>query len=298
MKLVRYDDGRIGAVVNEPSGAADPLRVIDLTAALGIDPLEWPPVGMVRVIKHFEDDRAALEQLISSARGTQFNAARLLTPVPWPNKVIAYPVNYIDHATEMKSTGFADVQGFFLKANSSLIGAHDAIELPALPDRSVHHECELAVIIGREGRGISAADAMDHIFGYACLLDITIRGKEERVMRKSYDTFTVVGPWIVTADEVGDPSDLHMQLWVNDQLKQDATTRDLLVDIPNMVALASSAATLYPGDIIATGTPAGVGPIVDGDIVTIEIERVGRMRVPVKQGTKGRNFVFDRPLKT
>lgn len=301
MKLVRYDDGRIGAVVNDRSGMADaPLRIIDLTATLGIDRFQWPPVGMVRVIKHFEDDRIALDQLIANARGTPFDAARLLTPIPWPNKLIAYPANYRDPATAMKQTGVGNPQGFFLKANSSLVGAHDAIELPDLPDlpgRSVHHQCELAIIIGREGRGIRADDAMDHIFGYACLLDITIRGAETRVMRKSYDTFTVVGPWIVTADEVGDPSDLHLQLWVNDQLKQDARTRDLLVDIPDMVALASSAATLYPGDIIATGTPAGVGPIVGGDIVTIEIERVGRMQVPVKQGFNGRNVVFDRPLE-
>jgi 2-keto-4-pentenoate hydratase/2-oxohepta-3-ene-1,7-dioic acid hydratase in catechol pathway len=121
------------------------------------------------------------------------------------------------------------------------------------------------------------------VFGYSCLMDITVRGKEERVMRKSYDTFTPLGPALVTADEVGDTGDLDMKLWVNGDLRQHASTRDLIVDVANMVALASSVATLEPGDVIATGTPEGVGPIRDGDTVTIEIERVGRMVVPVRR---------------
>ncbi|MDB6002726.1 MAG: nagL [Rhizobacter sp.] len=288
MKLVRFNEGRIGAVADG--------RVIDLTELLGVDSAEWPPVGMVRVIRDFDRHRGAVQARIAQGGGSPLAEVRLQTPVAWPNKLIAYPVNYVDHATEMASTGFANVQGFFLKANSSLVGPQDAIELPALPDRSVHHECELAIIIGREGREITEADALQHVFGYACLLDITLRGKEERVMRKSYDSFTVVGPWITTADEVGDPSDINLRLWVNGELRQNAQTRDLIVDIPKMISLASSAATLYPGDIIATGTPAGVGPIVGGDRVSIEIERVGRMEVPVVQGTRGRNFVFDRSL--
>jgi 2-keto-4-pentenoate hydratase/2-oxohepta-3-ene-1,7-dioic acid hydratase in catechol pathway len=111
-------------------------------------------------------------------------------------------------------------------------------------------------------------------------------------MRKSYDTFTPIGPAIVTKDEVGDASSLGMKLWVNDQLKQDANTRDLLVDIPNMITLAASVLTLEPGDIIATGTPAGVGPIRAGDIVKIEIERVGRMEIPVVQGAGGFNLAI------
>ena len=160
--------------------------------------------------------------------------------------------------------------------------------LPDLPSREIHHECEVALIIGKGGRHIPVADAMDHLFGYSCLIDVTVRGKEERVMRKSYDTFTPIGPALVTADEVGDPGNLDMKLWVNDELRQHASTRDLIVDIPNMIALASSVSTLEPGDVIATGTPEGVGPIRDGDKVTIEIERVGRMTVPVRQGQRRR----------
>ena len=117
-------------------------------------------------------------------------------------------------------------------------------------------------------------------------------------MRKSYDTFTPIGPALVTADEVGDTGNLAMKLWVNDQLRQSATTRDLIVDIPNMVALASSVSTLEPGDVIATGTPEGVGPIRDGDQVTIEIERVGRMTVPVRQGSGGYNLALRKEERT
>jgi 2-keto-4-pentenoate hydratase/2-oxohepta-3-ene-1,7-dioic acid hydratase in catechol pathway len=130
------------------------------------------------------------------------------------------------------------------------------------------------------------------VFGYVCLIDVTIRGKEDRVMRKSYDTFTPIGPAIVTRDEVGDARALNLRLWVNGELRQDANTRDLILDVPNMVAMASSVATLYPGDIIASGTPAGVGPIKAGDQVTIEIERVGRMSVLVEQGHGGGNLAI------
>lgn len=289
MKITRFNEGRIGVVVGE--------RIHDITSLVGERPEEWPSMGIVRTIRDFAQHRSAIEAFVAKDAGLPLSEVRLLTPVPWPNKLIAYPVNYVDHATEMNSVGFANVQGFFLKANSSLIGPQDAIELPNLPDRAVHHECELGIIIGKECREVSEEDAWDQIFGYACLMDITVRGKEERVMRKSYDTFTVVGPWIVTADEVSDPANTEMKLWVNEELRQHANTRDLIVNIPKMIALASSAATLYPGDIIATGTPAGVGPIVEGDTVRIDIDKVGTMSVPVVQGQYGRNFVFDRSLQ-
>jgi 2-keto-4-pentenoate hydratase/2-oxohepta-3-ene-1,7-dioic acid hydratase in catechol pathway len=154
--------------------------------------------------------------------------------------------------------------------------------LPNLPGREIHHECELGIVIGKGGRHIARADAYSHVFGYACLIDMVVRGTEERVMRKSYDTFCPFGPWIVTADEVPDPANLQARLWVNGVLKQDANTRDLIVDIPEMIAIASRVATLYPGDIIATGTPEGVGPVQRGDRVRIAIEQVGEMTLDVR----------------
>jgi 2-keto-4-pentenoate hydratase/2-oxohepta-3-ene-1,7-dioic acid hydratase in catechol pathway len=289
MKIARFNGGRIGIVVG------DTIR--DVTVAAGIDPAEWPPVGPVRLIADFAALRDKLAAAAQMASPLPLDEAWLETPVPWPNKVIAYPTNYRDHAAEMASTTRADLQGYFLKANSSLSGPNDPIELPDVPGREVHHECEIAVVIGKQGRQIPIAPAIDHVFGYSCLLDITIRGKEERVMRKSFDTFTPVGPWIVTADEIPDPADIGMRLWVNGEKRQEATTKDLIVDIAQMIALASSASTLYPGDIIATGTPAGVGPIRDGDRVTIEVDHVGRMSVPVVASKRGSSPVFSAPYE-
>jgi 2-keto-4-pentenoate hydratase/2-oxohepta-3-ene-1,7-dioic acid hydratase in catechol pathway len=289
MKIARFNGGRIGIVVG------DTIR--DVTAAAGIDPAEWPPVGPLRLIANFATLRDKLVAAAQTAPAMPLDEARLETPVPWPNKVIAYPTNYRDHAAEMASTTRADLQGYFLKANSSLSGPNDPIELPDVPDREVHHECEIALVIGKQGRQIPAERAMEYVFGYSCLLDITIRGKEERVMRKSFDTFTPVGPWIATAEEIPDPTDLGMRLWVNGQKRQEATTKDLIVDIAQMIALASSASTLYPGDLIATGTPAGVGPIRVGDRVTIEVDHVGRMSVAVVASKHGSSAVFSAPYE-
>ncbi|UZG45210.1 fumarylacetoacetate hydrolase family protein [Caldimonas thermodepolymerans] len=289
MKIVRYNGGHVGI--------SDTCKVVDVSHLCGAGPDEWPPVGINRLIRDFDALRPQLEQLLASEPGVPLESVRLETPVPWPNKLVAYPVNYHDHAREMASRGLANIQGYFLKANSSLVGPADRIELPALIGREIHHECEIALIIGKQGRQIPLERALDHVFGYACLMDMTVRGKEERVFRKSYDTFTPVGPWITTADEVPDPKDIGMKLWVNGQLRQQSNTRDLIVDIANMVAIASSASTLYPGDIIATGTPAGVDKVLAGDEVTIEVEHVGRMSLPVVQGTHGANVVFDKPYE-
>ncbi|HEY6735915.1 MAG TPA: fumarylacetoacetate hydrolase family protein, partial [Roseiarcus sp.] len=225
MKIARFNGGRIGLVIDG--------TIRDVTAAAGVDPAEWPPVGPVRLIAEFAARRDKLLQAAQTAAPIPLDQVKLETPIPWPNKVIAYPVNYHDHATEMASRGFANLQGFFLKANSSLSGPSDPILVPNVTGREVHHECEIALIIGKEGRQIAPENAFDYVFGYACLLDMTVRGNEERAMRKSFDTFTPVGPWIVTADEIKDPTDMKMRLWVNGEQRQQATTKDLIVDIPN-----------------------------------------------------------------
>lgn len=284
MKLMRFNGGRVGVVRGD--------RVVDATAASGVDPSYWPPVGMIRLIADFERCRAALDAV--GGDGVPISSVTIETPVPWPNKLIAYPANYHDHAIEMNNTQYrASSRGFFLKSASSLSGVSDGIVLPEPLGREIHHEAELAVVIGKGGRFISRDDALSHIFGYSCLLDITVRGLEiERVTRKSYDTFTPVGPWLVTADEIPEPGKLDMKLWVNDELRQHANTAELVLDIAGQIELASAVMTLEPGDIIATGTCAGVGPIAAGDTVTIEIEHVGRMTVPVIQGEGGANIAM------
>jgi 2-keto-4-pentenoate hydratase/2-oxohepta-3-ene-1,7-dioic acid hydratase in catechol pathway len=186
----------------------------------------------------------------------------------------------------------ASGQGFFLKANSSLSGPADPVVLPPLEDREVHHECELGIIIGKRGRAIDPSDARSYIFGFTCLLDMVVRGAEERVMRKSFDTFCPTGPWITTVDEVDNLDDIRLSLKVNGEVKQTANTRDLIVSIPEMISMSSAVTTLEPGDIIATGTPAGVGPVKDGDLLEISIEGIGAMTLPVRQGTVGAHSVW------
>ena len=287
MKIARFGENRIGVVVDQD--------IVDVTEIVHAQDQHWPPVGTVCLIADFDRLRPALEAAALTGDRVPLMSVRLLTPIPWPSKVIAYPVNYHDHGREMQAHYRATNQGFFLKPPSSLSGPADPVVLPANPGREVHHESELAIIIGRTARDIDPGHWRDYVFGYACLLDMVVRGREERVFRKAFDTFCPVGPWIVTADDVADPSDLDMRLWVNDELRQSANTRDLVLDIPGMIQMAAAVMTLHPGDIIATGTPAGVGPVVDGDLIRISIDGVGEMVVPVHQGTSGHTSVFDTP---
>ena len=287
MRLARFDGGKIGVVIGE--------EIADITALCGVDPAEWPAMGMVRLIRDFPEQRARIEQALPSLPRIPLSQLRLETPIAWPNKVIAYPVNYHAHGREMQAQYRATNQGFFLKPSSSLSGPADPVVLPNVPGREVHHEAELGIIIGKTCRSVSRENWREAVFGYACLLDMVVRGREERVFRKAYDSFCPVGPWIATADEVPDPGALDMTLWVNGDMRQRANTRDLVLDIPGMIETASAVMTLYPGDIIATGTPEGVGPVVDGDVIRIAIDQVGEMSVPVRQGELGMTEVFAQP---
>ncbi|HWU01448.1 MAG TPA: fumarylacetoacetate hydrolase family protein [Novosphingobium sp.] len=289
MKIANFDGGRIGVVLDD--------AIVDVSAVAGVVPGEWPPVGPLRLIRDFDRLRPAIEAAAAEGQRLPLASVRLETPVPWPNKVIAYPVNYHAHGREMQAGYRATNQGFFLKPSSALCGPGDAIVLPDVPGREVHHEAELGIVIGKTARGVAREDWQDYVFGYACLMDMVVRGREERVFRKAYDTFCPVGPWIVTADAVPDPQALEFKLWVirpdgSRELRQHANTRDLVLDIPGMIATASAVMTLQPGDIIATGTPQGVGPIVEGDRVHIWIQDVGEMTLPVVQGTQGATEVF------
>ncbi|KXV04131.1 fumarylacetoacetate hydrolase [Caballeronia megalochromosomata] len=293
MKLVTFDQGRIGIVDGE--------RVIDVTDLAGAQPGAWPPVGMVRLIADWKQRGDALRDALAKRDGKPLADVRLEAPVQWPNKIIAFPANYHAHIDEMKhgtssgviSTFKASGQGFFLKAGSSLSGPADDIVLPPLAGREIHHECELGIVIGKRGRGATRAEARDYVFGFTCLLDMVVRGKEERVMRKSFDTFCPTGPWIITADEIADFDSITMRLLVNGEERQRASTRDLIVDIPEMIAMSSAVMTLEPGDIIASGTPAGVGPVVDGDVLDIVIDGIGSMTLRARQGELGAHSVWD-----
>jgi 2-keto-4-pentenoate hydratase/2-oxohepta-3-ene-1,7-dioic acid hydratase in catechol pathway len=214
---------------------------------------------------------------------------RLLSPVANPGKVIAAPVNYTRHLQEaLADKGIhhgnliSEIHkaGMFLKASSAVVGPGEGVKL-VHTDRRNDHEVELAVVIGKAAKDVSAAQAPAHIAGYCIGLDMTIRGPEERSFRKSPDSYCVLGPWLATPDEVPDPGALRLSITVNGEPRQDANTSDLIVKVAELVAWGSSFYTLHPGDVLLTGTPQGVGPVKPGDAMVASIERIGSMRVAV-----------------
>lgn len=211
--------------------------------------------------------------------------AQLGPPVPAPGKILGAPVNYRDHQVEMNVEHTVAGLGFFLKSPSSITGMNGAVPVP-FPGRRTDQEAELGVVIGTAAANVDAADALDHVFGYTCLVDVTVRGNEERSTRKSFPGFTPIGPWITTTDEIPDPNDLRLRGWVNDELRQDASTSSMVYSVAELIEFMSSVVTLEPGDIIATGTPAGVGPIEPGDVIRVEVERIGTLEVPVVAGLR------------
>ncbi|WP_435971706.1 fumarylacetoacetate hydrolase family protein [Streptomyces sp. Qhu_M48] len=270
MRLALFDKGRLGVV--------DGDTITDVT-----DQVTLPPAGAAGALHHFiEKVSTGTAAALDPARGRRVPLAQatLDAPLPRPGKIIGAPVNYLDHKAEMDyPTSIADL-GVFLKANSSVIGPGQDVVLP-YSDKRTDQEGELGVVIGRTATAVSADDALDHVFGYTCLLDITVRSGEDRSTRKSFDTFTPIGPWVVTADEIPDPDRLDLRCDVAGETRQHTNTAHLIFGVRELVAYASSVMTLHPGDVIATGTPAGVGPLGDGDRIVVEIERIGRLEVGV-----------------
>ena len=205
---------------------------------------------------------------------------RLLSPI-LPSKVVAIGKNYADHAREMGGEA-PGTPLIFLKPSTSVIGDGDVVRLPA-SSAEVHYEGELAVVIGRPAKDVPAAEALSYVLGYAAGNDVTARDQQRADVQftraKSYDSFCPIGPWIET---VLDPSDLRVVTRVNGEVKQDGRTSQMVHDVASLIAFASGVMTLLPGDVIMTGTPAGVGPIVDGDTVEVEIEGIGTLSNPVR----------------
>jgi 2-keto-4-pentenoate hydratase/2-oxohepta-3-ene-1,7-dioic acid hydratase in catechol pathway len=277
MKIAIFDNNQLG-IVNQD-------RIIDISERAAWDP-NSPQESLVRLMGDFENIRQKLNEAdLSQLPSYALTEVSLRAPVPNPSKLVAAPVNYYLHQDEMNRM-FNNAEytieklGFFLKAPSYIIGPEETVLLP-FKDRRIDHEAELAFVVGKQAKDVPASRAHEYIFGYFALMDMTVRGPEDRPWRKSFDTFTPIGPWIVTPDEVGNPNELQLQLWVNDELRQNANTRDLIYDCYKFFEAVSSVMTLYPGDILTTGTPEGVGPIVKGDRVTIRIERIGEFSVNV-----------------
>ena len=281
-KICRFGENRLGLV----EGA----EVIDVTAALEVLPsLRWPLPAADQLIRHLDEVLAVARTLASGAPRFDTREVRFLSPVANPPKVIAAPVNYLRHQAEANADGGVhfekDVKtvahyGLFLKSSTSVVGTSAGVKL-RFPDRRNDHEIELVAVIGKPGRNIPRERALEHVCGYTLGLDMTVRGPEDRSLRKSLDGFSVLGPWLVTAEEIPDPSNLGLELRVNGELRQKASTRELLFDVQRLIEYASSHYALCPGDVIFTGTPEGVGPVKAGDIMRCSIERIAEVDVHV-----------------
>jgi 2-keto-4-pentenoate hydratase/2-oxohepta-3-ene-1,7-dioic acid hydratase in catechol pathway len=284
MRFCRFGDGKLGLVERS--------EIRDVTAALDVLPAyRYPFPTYDLLIANLDKVMERARAVASDAPVIRAGDLKFLSPVANPSKVIGAPVNYQKHLDEVK--GDAQIHqnnpqhmavihktGLFLKASSSLVGPAEGIRLRKL-DRRNDHEVELAVIIGKRANNVSRADALKYVDGYAIGLDITIRGPEERSLRKSADSYAVLGPWMVTADEIPNPGDLNLKIAVNGEERQNSNTKYMILGVPELIEFGSAFYTLNPGDVIMTGTPEGVSPIEPGDHIVATIEKIGTMEVAV-----------------
>src|SRR5262245_15165093 len=285
MRFCRFGDGRLGLVEGE--------NIRDVSAALDVLPSHrYPFPSYDLFIDNLDKVADRARTIAAESPALPLAGLKLLSPVANPSKVIGAPVNYQKHLDEVKNTveihhhneaHFAPIHkmGLFLKACSSLVGPGEGIALRKL-DRRNDHEVELAVVIGKRADRVSRADALQYVAGYGIGLDVTIRGPEERCLRKSPDSYAVLGPWLVTADEIPNPGELDLKIAGNGEIRQSSNTRYMILGVPELIEFASAFYTLNPGDVIVTGTPEGVSPIEPGDVIVATIEKIGSMEVKVR----------------
>jgi len=287
MKICRFNQDRLGLIEGD--------KVFDVTKALAVIPAGgWPAPKGDPLFIHFDAVKRAIVEARPAAAAFNIADVTMNNLFTAPTKIMAAPANYAAHAAEASQEGIShgahahiakmdrpvDKLGIFLKANSSAVGADDGVALK-FPDRRNDHEVELCCVIGKGGRDIPRAKAFEHIAGYFIGLDMTVRGAEDRSWRKSLDTYTVFGP-MVTADDVKDPENMTIWITVNGEHRQKTSTSKLTVGIPELIELCSSGYELFPGDVLMTGTPEGVGPVQPGDVMKAGGDGLGEFSVRVR----------------
>jgi 2-keto-4-pentenoate hydratase/2-oxohepta-3-ene-1,7-dioic acid hydratase in catechol pathway len=274
MKICRF-------TLNSDSSAAPRLGVVrddgvhDVTAATDALPaLRWPvPLGD-QLIVNLSTLRPRMEELAKGAPAIALDQVSLLSPVANPSKFVCGAGNWKHHGAPF------GMMGFMGKAPTALAGPGEGVQI-RWPDRTTVHEPELAIIVGRTAINVSEREALSYVAGYACAFDTTLKPeREDWAFCKSFDTYGTIGPWLVTADEIPDPSELSYKFWVDDDLRGERNFADLTGSPAQMLSFASTSMTLYPGDLILSGA-ADVGPVLPGETMTIEIPRIGRMSVKV-----------------
>ena len=283
MKICRYDDNQLGVIRGD--------TVLNVSQALVVLPsLDWPYPHGDQLISNLDAINKVIKDISDTAPSKPIETVKLLSPVANPMNIVGAPINYQKHIDESNvDDGIVSQRpitniwdwGMFLKSNSSLVGPDEGVALRFVNNRN-DHEVELAVIIGKAGTNISAENALDHVAGYAIGLDMTTRGKELQSFRKSSDSYSVLGPWLVTKDEIDNPNNLDLMISVNGKMRQKSNTNQLVYNVQQCIEYITTRYTLYPGDIIMTGTPEGVGPVEPGDTMLAEIEKIGKMTVKVR----------------
>jgi 2-keto-4-pentenoate hydratase/2-oxohepta-3-ene-1,7-dioic acid hydratase in catechol pathway len=276
MKLLYFDNFRLGVLDGED--------VVDVMSVVEDIPHTGPHDLINGLIERFDDYRPRIEAAIPGGNRTPVSQVRIRPPLPSPTNIDCMAVNYMENGTrDVPATINA-----FLKSPNAVIGAGDTMVLGDVPATIFEGEAELALVIGKRGSNVSADDAGDYIFGYVNFIDGSARGLTQGFYQmKSRETFAPIGPYLVTKDEIDDPQNLPVRLWVNGVLKQDFNTNDMAHKIPHCVEFVTAIHTLNPGDIIPTGTNhRGLNAFQDGDLVELEVEGLGRLQIDVRDDLK------------
>jgi 2-keto-4-pentenoate hydratase/2-oxohepta-3-ene-1,7-dioic acid hydratase in catechol pathway len=281
MKLTFFDDYQLGIITGD--------KIVEISRVSKQIEHSTPQQLMNEIIARFSDLAPELEKALGSNQGIPISQVRIRPPLPRPGKIICAAVNYLEFGTRPPSPLEA-----FIKSSNSVIGNGDTVELPNIPATIFHHEAELAVVIGKLAKNVTAAQSMDYVFGYTNFMDVSARGfaplgpgRMSFFMIKSSDTFGPMGPCIVSKDEIDDPHDLNVKLWNKGEIRHDFNTSDMSNRIPELIEYCSSITSLEPGDIISTGTNhQGIGAIQDGDQLLMEIKEIGQLAVNVTDAQK------------
>ncbi|MGH7844438.1 MAG: fumarylacetoacetate hydrolase family protein [Candidatus Binatia bacterium] len=279
MKLLFFNDFKLGVVKGD--------TVVDVSQAVRDIPHTGPHNLISGLIERFADYRGALEKAAAAGTGTPLDKVRIRPPLPRPVNIDCMAVNYMEDGTRKEP---APINAFH-KSPGCVIGDNDTMVLPDVPATIFEGEAEIALVIGKRAANVPAAKAMEYVFGYLNFIDGSARGLlppgNTFYQMKSRETFAPMGPYIVTADEVKDPHNLQVRLWVNGMLMQNYNTSDMAHKLPRCIEWISSIHALEPGDILAAGTNhRGLNPFQDGDLIELETEPLGRLRVKIRDDLK------------
>ena len=279
MKILYFDDFKLGVLNGD--------TVVDVSEAVHDIPHIGPHDLISGLIERFGQYKSRIEDAAKRGKGVPVGQVRIRPPLPKPTNIVAMAVNYMEDGTRAEPAPI----NAFLKSPNAVIGNDDTMVLPDVPASIFEGEAEVALVIGKRASNVRAADAMPYVFGYTNFIDGSARGLPPAgntfYQMKSRDTFAPIGPYIVTADEIRDPHNIQVRLWVNGQLKQNYNTNDMAHKIPRCIEWVTAIHALEPGDILATGTNhRGLSGFQNGDRIEIETEGLGRLSFNIRDDLK------------